>query len=846
MKNVAKKILAFGLALSIIFSVVSCGTKGKTTETDNKVTESTYGQIWSAPSTVKVDKMDMEYANKGKGALSYQAVRNEYESCQLVITAKKEVKQFTLETSDLKKGKDVLSAENVTVYVQKYIHYSEANGNGYLPDALIPMDAAAEYEENKIQADNNGALWVTIYIPKETKPGIYEGTFQLSLDGAKGEETLDIPVTVEVFDYTLTDEINARTMFTNRDYEIATGELNGGIEMITEYFEFFLDYRLSVQSLPLETLSVEEYVDAVEKYYDRVSTYNIQVKKGDNQGGVYKNEELVREQILALASRSTTERNLLDKAYIYTIDEPDITKAEERALLVTRLNQVTQILQNCVDIIKADTSGQYENFKKIDNWETYIADMKNLVTHNQFWWLLGNEQSEDGQAILEASNCICPVFTNINDTTIEQFESMCERYGITVWWYGCMTPNPPAATYHISDPNLLSARTISWLQSKYEVQGNLYWNPSGYTSGVPTTEGYYYFIDLYESPYRDPEKIKNWPAGDGYLTYPGAAYGVYGPLPSLRLMSIRDGMEEYELLEDIKADLSGQENPFGDMDVASIMNMFYGSVSKGTAYMFADGEQELNFSALRKSLLSFVSGLKNGLGFVLGNIAVKGEEANVTYYVQEGATVTIDGQKQEPISGTTYQYKMNLAKDTYIHVTVANADGKSVVYDQFVSKPVYVLSTLSDVADLEHIAVTKGSQAELVTDDMKSIDGTAVRFHINGVVTGDILEDATFKPSITFKTALFAEGIGDYATLQISIYNPGEAFSVGVKIRSNGSNSALGDYEIPSGMSTLELDLANQIAAFENVDELVMEFINVADDVPQSYELYVDNIVGDK
>lgn len=846
MREVSKKILAFGLALSMLLAAVSCAPKEGTSGKDHKVTKSAYGQVWSAPSTVKVDKMNIEYDNKGEGVLSYQAVRNEYESCQLIITAKKDVKQFALQVSDLKKEDAVLSAENVMVYVQKYIHYSETNGNGYLPDALIPMDAAIEHEENTIEADRNGALWVTIYIPKETEAGIYEGTFQLSLDGEKGEETLDIPVTVEVFDYTLTDEINARTMFTNRDYEIATGELDGSIEMITKYFEFFLDYRLSLQSLPLETLSTEEYVDAVEKYYDRVSTYNIQVKKGDNQGGVYKNEEMVREQILMLASRSTAERNLLDKAYIYTIDEPDITKAEERALLVTRLNQTNAILQNCVDIIKADTSGQYDNFKKIRGWETYIADMKNVVTHNQFWWLLGNEDTEDGQAILEASNCVCPVFTNINDTTIEQFENMCEKYGITVWWYGCMTPNPPATTYHISDPNLLSARTISWLQSKYDVQGNLYWNPAGYTSGVPTTEGYYYYIDLYESPYRDPEKIKNWPAGDGYLAYPGAAYGVYGPLPSLRLMSIRDGMEEYEILEDIKSRLSGEENLFGDVDVDSIMNMFYSSISKGTAYMFADGEQELNFSTLRNSLLSFVSGLENGLGFVLGNVAVKGEKANVTYYVQDGAIVSIDGQQQKPVSGTTYQYKMDLAKDTYIHVTVENASGKSVVYNQFVSKPVYVLSALSDAADLDGITVTEGSQAEFVTNDMYSVDGTAVHLKVNGVVTGDILEDATFKPSVTIDTAMFTESIADYATVQISMYNPGEAFTVAIKTRSGSSNAALGDYEIPTGMTTLELDLANQIANFETIDAIVLEFNNVADEAPLSYEFYMDNIVGDK
>jgi hypothetical protein len=43
--------------------------------------------------------------------------------------------------------------------------------------------------------------------------------------------------------------------------------------------------------------------------------------------------------------------------------------------------------------------------------------------------------------------------------------------------------------------------------------------------------------------------------GDGILIYPGAAYGQLDPIPSIRLINMREGIEDYQLLtmlEDMK------------------------------------------------------------------------------------------------------------------------------------------------------------------------------------------------------------------------------------------------------------------------------------------------------
>ncbi len=850
MKKLLKQCLASLLILMMALSLVACSEGGGNGDDNQEpeqsvATQLDHGKVWSAPSSVKIEQADVKYADKQEAKLSYQAVKNEYESQQLLISAEQNITHFELQTADLKKGDAVLSKDNVTVYVEKYVYYSEAIGNGYMPDPLIPMDAADEYEENVIESGKNGAFWVTIYIPKETEAGLYEGTFKLGIKGDKGEETLDIPVSVNVYDYTLTDEVNARNLFSWRYLRVGSGELDGSIEMMEKYYDFAKEYRVSLQSLPVETLSAEEYVDAVIEHYDEISNFCILNQKGDMTGGVYleKYRDIVTQEILALAEHSTAEKNLFDKACIYTIDEPHITEEAARKTLISQLEQINGMLQEIADLVAADKTGRFSEFKKIPDWKQSIVDMPNIVTLNFFSWLLENENTEDGQAILNGLNCICPVFTSVTDESMERLESMCEKYDLDLWWYGCVTPRPPAPTYHISDPNLLSSRTVSWLQSKYEVQGNLYWDMAGYTY-ENLEESLFYAVDLYESPYH----LDAWPAGDGFLLYPGAAYGVYGPIGSLRLMSIRDGMEEYEILEDLKTSLKENPDAFdASVSVDSIMDMFYSPVALSTKKMYTDGEENLDFIALRKNLLEFVTGYQTGLGFVVGNVQITGTKAEVTYFVQDGATVLIDDQVQQAKDGNKYIYEMNLEEDVYIHVTVKNAEGETKKYDQYIGTPLYTLNALSDDSAVSGVTVTEGSAVELVTNDAYSVDGTALHLNVNGVVTGDVLQDATFKPSVTFDFSLF--GDADVAALKImrmNIFNVGEEATMTVKIYSGTSFDSLGEYQLKAGDNTLELDLTKLISGMGSADSMVFEFDNINEDgTPKTFEFYVDNIVGE-
>ena len=104
-----KRILALLICLVAMFSLFSCD-----------VFDATGGEVevWSAPSVVKVLRSGVDYsAIKGDASVSVYACRNEYESAQLILTAKSKVNNYSIEVSDLVSGTQTFSKENIDVLV---------------------------------------------------------------------------------------------------------------------------------------------------------------------------------------------------------------------------------------------------------------------------------------------------------------------------------------------------------------------------------------------------------------------------------------------------------------------------------------------------------------------------------------------------------------------------------------------------------------------------------------------------------------------------------------------------------------------------------------------------------
>lgn len=125
--------------------------------------------------------------------------------------------------------------------------------------------------------------------------------------------------------------------------------------------------------------------------------------------------------------------------------------------------------------------------------------------------------------------------------------------GAELWSYNAVVQNLPLRSPHWqTDFPLLHFRIMPWINYRYGLRGLLYWT-SAYWNDI-LAHGH--------SPWSDPCSLKGGVTcfnGDGLLIYPGkdvdyvvpkSVYGsaVWGPIPSLRLKAIRDGLEDYELL----------------------------------------------------------------------------------------------------------------------------------------------------------------------------------------------------------------------------------------------------------------------------------------------------------
>jgi hypothetical protein len=94
-------------------------------------------------------------------------------------------------------------------------------------------------------------------------------------------------------------------------------------------------------------------------------------------------------------------------------------------------------------------------------------------------------------------------------------------------------------------PYLATERMLPYYCFKYGATGFEFWGINWWTYD-PWERGWHTFIRQ-----SDDGKRHYWvryPNGDGYLAYPGAKIGVDGPVSTIRLEQVREGLEDYEAI----------------------------------------------------------------------------------------------------------------------------------------------------------------------------------------------------------------------------------------------------------------------------------------------------------
>ena len=109
--------------------------------------------------------------------------------------------------------------------------------------------------------------------------------------------------------------------------------------------------------------------------------------------------------------------------------------------------------------------------------------------------------------------------------------------GNKVWWYVCWEPVEYCNLF--ANEMGVRHRQLFWQQYANNVDGFLYWWSNYWTSVLHPSKNAVYSDN--------PQGVRVY--GDGVLLYPGLDFGIQGPVASLRLECIRNGVEDFDLLK---------------------------------------------------------------------------------------------------------------------------------------------------------------------------------------------------------------------------------------------------------------------------------------------------------
>jgi len=484
---------------------------------------------WPTNPMVKVFHDDWPVA--GDGTVKLYACRNECEPFQIALRMN-QAGPVALTASDFT-GPDGAKLAAPTAYQVGYvpidfpIGYASSTqpayhrlkptnpGNdgwaGQWPDPLIPLiEPMVEVPPNETQA-----VWFDVTIPADAKPGEYRGSVSLAFEG----ERVRLPVQLTVWPFTLPERKHCKSIYDLRGgpgWDIFSGGERS--EMVATWYRMLADYSVSPGLIIPDPQFTYENGKRVADYtgFDKACELLFDELDGNAAytpwffyalGWAYPPRQYFGHEPFTPEWNAILQDGLRDlyshlrergwdKHIVYYLsDEPH----ESVPGVVDNLNRICDLAREAVPDILVYSS----------TW-THI---KGLDGHLNLWGI-GPHGS-------------FPI------PEVEQRRAQGDRFWFTTDGHMC-----------IDTPYLGIERLLPWFCFKHNVEAYEFWGVSWWTYD-PWKYGWHTYIRQ-SNEGKDYYWVR-YPNGDGYLTYPGAHLGRKEPVPSIRLMAAREGMEDYEV-----------------------------------------------------------------------------------------------------------------------------------------------------------------------------------------------------------------------------------------------------------------------------------------------------------
>lgn len=504
--------------------------------------------LWFEDSNVKLWQNDT--TSSGKTSYMIYAAKNEAEDCAMYIVSDNNYSEVKPSVTKFTNS----YGETVDAEIYSYFYHRmrrdpfDSEGPEEMgPDALIPSTADSSNTKSgvtygKVTAGKSQGYLIKASTNEETREGLYEATVSL-LSGSS--EIKRAKVYLSVWNFTLDDADACGSSFGMAPVTACTG-IKVGVddhELVSreykKYYDYFLENRINLSVLPYDITDerCDEYLND-----DRVRNFCI---AGKGYGGIYDRSD---EAIVSYYNKLSTNPEWNAKGYFYYVDEP--LPDEFGGDKVGSINNIK--------VAHAFIESLYPGGRQIVPLEghnrgiTFPDDLFEIYSYCQIWcpkvWCYTEEKYRNtNEAYMFQSEDWEQRNGDYADNIKKYMESGdAEGNPIESWWYFAGGPWQPYVSFHAEDDGL-SPRTSFWQQKQYDVTGVLYYCVDDYRGKVP---------------YRDIDYVTgfgNHSYGNGILVYPGYYAGVDGPVGSIRIEYIRDGIEDYMYLKMIERELGKAE-----------------------------------------------------------------------------------------------------------------------------------------------------------------------------------------------------------------------------------------------------------------------------------------------
>jgi hypothetical protein len=408
--------------------------------------------------------------------------------------------------------------------------------NKFYPDIAVPLELQPTFN---ITAKTNQSIWVDIYIPKTAKPGKYSGEIVISENKAT---TRKVPVELSVRAFALPDESSAKTMLYFSEYNVndrylGRSEISGSKEANAKLIHdrhFLLAHRHKISLIGDQT----DRDQPTENFAARLKGDFFTAKNGYDGPGVG-----IGNTVYSIETYGDWQRHWGD------ITETTMRKHADA--WVDWFNKNSPDTEYFLYLI--DESPDYPLIEKWAQW------LKNNPGPGKTLKSMATIPLPD--AIANTPSLTIPA-SSPDLGSLDKWEAPAKKYSQDsfkrFFVYNGFRPN---SGMFMTEEDGVGLRVNPWIQFKKHINRWFYWESTYYED----FQGGSGKMNLFKSAhtfgaFKNTDAVlgetsDNYANGDGVLFYPGTdtyfpkdAYGLEGPIASLRLKQWRRGLQDHDYL----------------------------------------------------------------------------------------------------------------------------------------------------------------------------------------------------------------------------------------------------------------------------------------------------------